>query len=656
MDILSTGALLCNPEGSRHAYIWYRFSQRTTRSGPLAVGRAYETFIEKMKTAGYKIQLNGRDRARGQCPGHNGDDLNLSIAVGDQGLLVSCKSYDCPPADIMAGVGLTLGDMFDNGKDQRWQFPDGRTVIRSNTREGKRIVQQNAPTGQPLPLLQHPESEPLESPSGHIVIVEGEKCVHAALMLGEKCVTTWPGGASVAKNVDLSPLHGRDVVLIADNDEPGFKAMHALRRRLDAVANVIGVWTAPGEFGSKRSIDDIWVEGGSLSDLVPVADLGPAEEDQAETKAVLTWLGGIESRAVSFLWDGIIPAGCVTILAGQGGVAKSTFSLWLAGQITRGSLKGIYQGKPQKVLMVSHEDSLPEVVKPRAVANGVDTDLVGQLGVYSKEVNATLVPRLPEDLDVLRQAIDQSGAKVVIIDPIASTIGGDTDKVADVRAAIDPLNALGHELGVSFIAIAHLRKGGGSGANLISGSHAYRDAARCVLLFGRDKESGRTVFTVDKSNYGETGHSYGFEVEIVNQMVDDGAVSRVGVVHSIEPSALSAEEVINAANAVGERPGKKQKVTAQQVIDYIHTLGATAISVRQISDEFDDAPESLIRKILSELRQRGLMSDVGGVWQATRFMPPPEPPQSLGYCKGCGGEEPCYRNHTEDQLARMRRG
>ena len=443
------------------------------------MGKAFDTFLERLRAGGFKIENHGRDRARSQCPAHRGEDTNLSIAVGDQGLLVSCKSYACPPEDIMHAVGLTLGDMFDNGRDQRWTFPDGRTVVRSATREGKRIIQQNVPKDAPsLPLLRHPLSEPLESPSEFVVVVEGEKSVHAALMLGYRCVTTWPQGAKQAENADLSLLHGRQVVLIADNDEQGMQAMATIQRRLEPFATVLGVWTAPGELGSKRGIDDIWADGGTLADLVPATNLPKPKEEEPDTKAVLTWLGGIESRAVSFLWDGMIPAGCVTILAGQGGVAKSTFSLWLAGQLTRGTLPGIHYGQPQRVLMVSHEDSLAEVVKPRAVANGVDVALVGQLGIYSREVGATLVPRLPSDLDALRQAIDESGAKVIIIDPVASTIEGDTDKVVDVRAALDPLNALGHELGVSFIAIAHLKKGGGAGSDLISGSHAYRDAAR----------------------------------------------------------------------------------------------------------------------------------------------------------------------------------
>ncbi|QNJ55571.1 DNA primase/helicase [Microbacterium phage Phinky] len=615
------------------------------------MGKAYDTFLEKLQAHGRKIQHHGRDRARAQCPSHGGEDLNLSIAVGDQGLLVSCKSYDCPPADIMSAVGLTVGDMFDNGRDQRWQFPDGRTVIRSNTREGKRIIQQNVPKdAELLPLLRHPLSEPLESPSAFVVVVEGEKSVHAALMLGWKCVTTWPQGANQAENADLTPLHGKDVVLIADNDEPGFAAMGIIRRRLETLANVLGVWTAPGDFGSKKGIDDVWADGGEITDLVPVTNL--PEPEEPETKAVISWLKDVETKAVSFLWDRIIPAGCLTLLSGQGGVAKSTFSLWLAGQLTHGLLPGIYQGLPQRVLLVSHEDSMAEVVKPRALANGVDTDLVGQLGIQSKQIGATLMPRLPEDLDALRDAVIQSGAKIVIIDPIASTISGDTDKVVEVRAALDPLNAMGQELGVSFIAIAHLRKGGGSGANLISGSHAYRDAARCSILFARDKDSNRTVFSIDKSNYGETGHSYDFEVVIVDQLVDDGATSRVGKIHGLQRSTLSAEEVINAANSVGERRSSKKRLTTSQVMDYINSLGATAVSVRNVAQHFDDAEPSLVGGLMRDLRVQGLLVQVSGdSYQSAAFMPEQAPPAPLGYCRVCGVDEPCYRTHTAAERA-----
>lgn len=622
------------------------------------MGKAYDTLLEKLQSNGFKVQHHGQDRARAQCPGHNGEDYNLSLAVGDQGVMLKCHSYDCPAEDVAKAVGLTLNDLFDAGGKAVYDYGNGHKVIRTRTRDGKKIVQSGHPGAVgPTTLYQHPDSEPITAPSEFVVLVEGEKSVDAALRLGWRCVTTWPGGAKGVTHVDLSPLYGKRIVIVADNDEPGFRAALELRQKLDTMAEVLGVWTAPGEFGCKRSVDDVWVDGGQIADLI-AADLTLLEEpiegeEQPTRQAVTTWMSEVESKSMKFLWDGIIPSGCLTVFAGQGGVAKSTFALWLAGQITKGSLKGALMGKPGRVLYISHEDSLAEVVKPRAVANGVVTEMLGQLGIYSTEIRATMVPRLPDDIDAIRDAIEKSGAKIVIIDPIASTISGDTDKVVEVRAALDPLNVIGQELGVSIIAIAHLRKGSGASSHLISGSHAYRDAARCVLLFAKDEEAGQTVFTVEKSNYGESGHSYSFNVEVVDHLTDSGEVTRVGTIRGVAPSALSAADVINASAGTATKGGK-DKVTSVQVAAYIESMGNTAFRNANVEAEFPEAHGAHIRKLLLELKTRGLIASVGpSLWQATRFTDT-APPEPTDYCKVCGRDEPCMRQHTSEEYAAAR--
>src|SRR5690606_23277823 len=214
------------------------------------MGKAYDLFLEKLQSSGYRVQHHGRDRARAQCPGHGGNDLNLSIAVGDQGVLTKCHSYDCPAEDIAKAVGLTLGDLFDEGGRAVYTYDHGHRVERKRTRDGKRICQRNKP--QVTSLYRHPNSMPIEA-SPEVVLVEGEKCVDAALRLGEPCVTTWPGGVGGVNDVDLTPLSGKNVRIIADNDEPGLRAGYRLVARLQGIATVQGIWVVPGE---KRGVDD----------------------------------------------------------------------------------------------------------------------------------------------------------------------------------------------------------------------------------------------------------------------------------------------------------------------------------------------------------------------------------------------------------------
>lgn len=585
--------------------------------GPM-MEAAYDRLISALSSNGFKYKELGRDRVRAQCPAHNGEDLNLSIARGDQGVLTKCHVMDCPAEDIAAGVGLALTDLFDEGGRAVYDYGRGHKVIRTRTRDGKKVIQRGHP-GAVTSLYRHADSEPLESPSNHVVLVEGEKCVDAALRLGERCVTTWPGGAVNADKVDLSPIAGQKVVIIADNDEAGRGAAGALVKRLEGLSEVLGVWRVPGDADDKRGVDDLWTEGGTLSELVPLGAEEipePEPEPEPDRSLALTKLSTVQTRMPRFLWDGTIPLGCLTLVGGRGGCGKSSFMLWLAGLITKGTLKGELLGKPTPVLYVSHEDSLSEVVGPRCDANGVDREMFFQLGVRSKEIDGVSVPRLPEDLPYVRQAIEQTGAKVIIIDPITSTIGGgDNDKMADVRQVLDPLNQLGAELGVSVLAIAHFRKGSGSASDLISGSHAYRDASRCVLLFAKDSESDSTVATVEKANYGVSGQSFEFRLNIIEQMTDEGTMARVGHVTYEGESLRDVSEVISRE----ANPDSSDASLGDDVLAFIEHFEGRAVRTEQVVQEFKDSKAPTVRKVLTRLKRQGkIVQPRGGygIWQA----------------------------------------
>lgn len=68
-----------------------------------------------------------------------------------------------------------------------------------------------------------------ERPKAPVVVVEGEKaCDAARLILKDYVVVAWPGGAKAVRYTDLSPLHGREVYLWPDADEPGWACMTSI--------------------------------------------------------------------------------------------------------------------------------------------------------------------------------------------------------------------------------------------------------------------------------------------------------------------------------------------------------------------------------------------------------------------------------------------
>ena len=83
-------------------------------------------------------------------------------------------------------------------------------------------------------------------PDAPILIVEGEKTADAAqAYFPHRVALTWSGGSNAVGKADVSTLHGRNVIIWPDNDEPGFAAALELARILDGTAQSIAIVQPP---------------------------------------------------------------------------------------------------------------------------------------------------------------------------------------------------------------------------------------------------------------------------------------------------------------------------------------------------------------------------------------------------------------------------
>lgn len=286
---------------------------------------------------------------------------------------------------------------------------------------------------------------------------------------------------------------------------------------------------------------------------------------------LLTPASQIETKRQRWLWRDRIPLGTCTGFAGRGGEGKSTFALYLTALANRGHLEGDLKGRKIPALIISHEDDWSTVMNPRLQGAGADLDHVYKLSIQTVVDETTLetVPALPLDLQLIRQAVTETGARLIIVDPLTATIGGDLHKLADVRRAIDPLTALAQELDIAVIAILHFNKGQGNASDKVAGSHAFRDAFRSLLLFATDDESGERIVTVDKSNYSqEKGESFAFNLVSQTVHTDDGEQTDVGVVQFLGATDKNVSEIINRQH--GEDGDDDDRHAAQQfLLDYL---------------------------------------------------------------------------------------
>jgi hypothetical protein len=156
------------------------------------------------------------------------------------------------------------------------------------------------------------------------------------------------------------------------------------------------------------------------------------------------------------------------------------------------------------VLYSTGEDHIGKIVEPRMQAHHVDRTRLD----YIKGQPAGNYVRLLDVIahcELLDAVLQQRPDTVaLVLDPI-SAFQGDTDsnKVAGVRRFTGVLSHLAEAHNIAVIGIHHFNKGRREIAgDSISGSHAYRDAARAVWLFALDaSDPTRRLMVCDKSNW-----------------------------------------------------------------------------------------------------------------------------------------------------------
>lgn len=261
-------------------------------------------------------------------------------------------------------------------------------------------------------------------------------------------------------------------------------------------------------------------------------------------RATLTPAKSVAKKRPRFLDYPLTPTGVLTFMAGRAGVSKSTLALYRAALATRGLLEGDWKHMPVNVVVSGIEDSM-SMQRMRLEAAGADLSRVSFLTMRDGDGPDGGV-RIPDDLPQIEAAFIEHNVRLWIIDPITSAMDGDSNKRDDVRRALDPLAEMADRLGIAVIGILHFNKGGGYASDKISGSHAFRDVIRSLLLVARDDDNGDCVVTVDKSSYTTAqGESYSYALISQDVTDDDGQSFAVPKVTGFMPTSRSVDEVIN---------------------------------------------------------------------------------------------------------------
>jgi hypothetical protein len=320
-----------------------------------------------------------------------------------------------------------------------------------------------------------------------------------------------------------------------------------------------------------------------------------------------TSLAGIAVRRQQWACQDMVPIGTATMFAGTAGIAKSTILAHYVAGWTRGTLDGDFRGEPVNVAMISGEDDNNTILVPRLTAADADLSRVHTLGtvnVQDEDGHDWITsPNLADDLAGIREQLIACDAKVLIIDPIISLMNGDSHRLEDVRRNLDPLASMAGDLKIAVVLVAHFNKGGGNAADKVSGSHAFRDIARCLLVLAVDEETDHRILTVEKSNYSQAHPSFAFRIDSANIPTADGDFTTVGKAVPLGLSTITVQDLLRRDPTIlGDRSNKVIELANQ-------TTGG--ITVEDVATQLDIS-DNQARVYLSNLNRtsRGIYTGI----------------------------------------------
>ena len=297
-------------------------------------------------------------------------------------------------------------------------------------------------------------------------------------------------------------------------------------------------------------------------------------------RAVLKRMSDVVATTVSWLWEGVIALGKLTLIAGDPGLGKSFISLDLAARVTTG--KAWPDGTsptcpPGLVILIAAEDDESDTIKPRLIEAGADMDRIEFFESVLNEDGTKEFFNLRKHIPNLEWAIRRrDDVRLVVIDPLTAFGGGVNERSqGGVRDMLQPLADMAARLNVAVLLVGHTNKNDGAKAiNKTTGSQAYVAIVRVAWIVVKDaSDSTRRLFLTVKNNLACDTKGLAFRLA-------DGK----RVEWEPEPVHISADEALAAENKARQQPGKRDTAieflrellsAGPMYVKRVYTLGGT---------------------------------------------------------------------------------
>lgn len=365
-----------------------------------------------------------------------------------------------------------------------------------------------------------------------IYFVEGEKCADA-LAEQELTATCIMGGSNGWRNDYIPHFVGRDVVILPDNDEPGYKFATTVADALLSETNSLKVVDLPlGPRLSKNGLDvvDYLGQGHSISEVMGYVDSAPLYVPDGAIPDVTEGIADLLSedieppdQLISGIWD---PGGFGMIVANPKSW-KSFLGLDMLCSIATGTpflgAPGFFVSEPGPVMYWMEEGSrydLRRRILRWCEARGVDPAEITN-DRFKMIFGRGLHVSNDEHLAMVRAAVERYKPVLLICDTLASVSWGmdenKTDEASRIIRGLSQMRGVNGENSCAVIYIHHSNKMGG-----IRGSSSFFGAVDNICLIERPDPDENVIHIKLNNRLGHLAED--FTVEMVDNDAGDGAL------------------------------------------------------------------------------------------------------------------------------------
>jgi hypothetical protein len=313
----------------------------------------------------------------------------------------------------------------------------------------------------------------------------------------------------------------------------------------------------------------------------------------------------IQPVKIEWLWQDRFPLGMLSLVCGEGGMSKSTFTFDMAARVSTGADFADKSKAPiGSVMIISGEDDPAAVIRPRLDVANAD---VSKIFIYTPGKDYFTLSDLPALKNRLNSIPD---CKMVVIDPIGAFMGrADSHRDAEVRGVLAPLATLAQEKNIAIILVAHFNKGGqGRSANdRIMGSVGFRNACRAVYLVMEDKNTGQRLLLPNKNNLAGDIKGLSYQIETVEHPTA-GKQIRIKWEGPVE---ITAEQLLRDQQGEEDTDRQEAKVWLKEEL----AGGAKNANTIQKDAKSIGISESTLRRAKQDLGIKSVKSCYSGAWQ-----------------------------------------